>query len=333
MKARLKPLAEQVVVIVGASSGIGLATARLAARRGARLVLAGRSADALHLLAAEIRNAGGQAATVIVDVGREADVERIADEARRVFGGFDTWINNAGVSVYGACLDVSTEDMQRVIATNLWGTIYGSRVACRYLRQGGGALINVGSAVSDRAVPLQGIYSTSKHGIKGWTDALRVELAHEQAPVAVTLVKPAPINTPYAEHAKNYLPDQPTHVPPVYSTGSVANAILYAAEHPLREVYVGSSARILGVVNALIPGAVDRLMAGLFVTATHSHRARHGRPILHRPSEDLREDGDYAGVVRPSLYTAAVTRPRWLRAGAFALGAALVFGAMRLRQE
>jgi hypothetical protein len=214
-------------------------------------------------------------------------------------------VNNAAVSVYGSCLDISSSDMARVLATNLWGTIHGSRVACRHLRVRGGALINVGSAVSDRAVPLQGIYSTSKHGIKAWTDALRVELAHEGAPIAVTLIKPAPIDTPYAEHAANYLPDQPVHLPPVYTPRSVARAILHAAEHPTRDVYVGSTARVLSLGSTLVPSLLDTVMERLFVSGTHSGRPRHGRSILYEPSNDLRERGEYPGLVRPSLYTAA----------------------------
>src|SRR5690554_2239103 len=129
MKLRLKPVRDQVIVITGASSGIGLATARLAAARGARLVLAARSGDALQELVGEIRRNGGRAIAVECDVGREEDVQRVADAAIREFGGFDTWVNNAGASVYGPALAISTEDMRRVVDTNLFGVISGSRAA------------------------------------------------------------------------------------------------------------------------------------------------------------------------------------------------------------
>jgi short-subunit dehydrogenase len=307
---QLKPIHRQVVVILGASSGIGLATARLAAARGARLVLAARSANALRTLVREINGHAGIALEVVADVTSEEDVRRIADEAVRAFGGFDTWVNNAAVSAYGACLDVSLDDMRRIMDTNFWGMVYGARVACERLRQTGGSLINLGSIVSDRAVPLQGIYSASKHAIKGWTDSLRTELMHEGAPVSVTLIKPAAINTPYAEHARNYLPDQPTHSPPVYSPRSVAEAIVYAAEHPVREVAVGSAGKVLSLANAVSPGLVDTMMSRLLLPATHSGRPRYGRPALYQPTEDLREDGDYRGLVRSSLYTKLATHPK-----------------------
>jgi len=306
---RLKPLSEQVIVITGASSGIGLATARLAAARGARVVAAARSRDALHELVRELSGKRQRAIAVVADVTSPADVQAIADEAVREFGGFDTWVNNAAVSAYAFCLELPLGGMQRIISTNFWGTVYGSRVACARLNRTGGAVINVGSVVSDVAVPLQGTYAASKHAIKGWTDALRVELRHCRAPVSVTLIKPAPIDTPYALHAANYLEDHTTHVPPVYTARSVAAAILYAAEHPVREVVVGGSGKVLSILNTLAPSLVDRAMAGPFIRATHTGRPKQGHANLYAPSEDLDEDGDYRGLTRPSVYTALVTRP------------------------
>src|SRR5205085_8956246 len=170
MNVQLKKLNEQVVVITGASSGIGLATARMAAKQGARLVLAARTEEALKQLADEITQAGGAAIYVVADVGREEDVRRIAAEAVARFGGFDTWVNDAGVSIYGKITDVPTEDLRRLFETNFWGVVYGSRAAAEHLRTRGGALINVGSALSDRALPLQGMYCASKHAVKGFTD-------------------------------------------------------------------------------------------------------------------------------------------------------------------
>ncbi|MDQ3805316.1 MAG: SDR family oxidoreductase, partial [Acidobacteriota bacterium] len=217
MNVKLKKLSEQVVVITGASSGIGLVTARMAARRGARLVVAARAEEALKQLVEEIRAAGGEAEYVVADVGREDDVWNIAKAAHDRFGGFDTWVNNAGVSIYGRILDHSTEDMRRLFDTNFWGTVYGSQIAAIHLRRHGGALINVGSTVSDRAIPVQGVYSASKHAVKGFTDALRMELEAEGAPVSVTLVKPGSIDTPFPENAKNLMEKEPTLPPPVYA--------------------------------------------------------------------------------------------------------------------
>ena len=228
MGITLKPVEVQVIVITGATSGIGLVTARMAAKRGARLVLASRSEAALQKLAEEIKEANGEATYVVADVGDEADVLKIAATARERFGGFDTWVNNAGVSIYGKFEEVPLADQRRLFETNYWGVVYGSLAAVKQLRQRGGALINIGSALSDRAIPLQGAYCASKHAVKGFTDALRMELEHDGAPISVTLIKPAAIDTPYTEHAKNYLPVEPQNPPPVYAPDVVAEAILIA---------------------------------------------------------------------------------------------------------
>ena len=330
MKVRLKPLEEQVVVITGATSGIGLTTARKAAQAGAALVLAARSEDALRALVAELRAAGASAIAVVTDVGSEGGVQRIADEAIREFGGFDTWVNNAGASVYGTCLEVSIDDMRRVFETNVWGVIYGCRVACAHLRSRGGAIINIGSEVSDRAVPLQGIYSASKHAVKGWTDALRTELEYEGAPISVTLIKPGPIDTPYTEHAKNYLEDQPKHAPPVYAPESVADAILHAATRPVRDLFVGGGAALVATMQKLSPRLTDVVLERTLIPGTHSGRPRHGREALHRPGGALQERGDYEGWVRKSMYTRAMLHPGITAAIAVGAGV-LLTQAARLR--
>ena len=323
MKLRLKKLRDQVVVITGASSGIGLTTARRAAAAGASLVLAARSDDALGELVDELREQGGRAIHVMADVGDEVDVRRIAEAAIGEFGRIDTWVNIAGASVYGRCLEVSVEDMRRVFETNVWGVVYGSRVACEHLRERGGALINVGSELSDRAIPLQGLYSASKHAVKGWTDALRAELEYDGIPIAVTLIKPGPIDTPYTIHAKNYLEDQPTHVPPVYHPESAAAAILHAATHPVRELFVGGGARAMGALNRLSPRLTDAVLERTLIPGTRSGRPRRGGEALHRPGGALEERGDYDGIVRHGTYTRAAMHP--MLTGAIAVGAGLLF--------
>src|SRR3982751_4863770 len=254
MNIQLKNLNKQVVVITGASSGIGLVTARMAAERGARLVVAARSEEALKALVSEIKASGGEAVHVVADVASEDDVRRISEAARQHFGGFDTWINNAGVSIYGKLTEVSIEDQRRLFDTNFWGVVYGSYVAAEHLKQRrGGALINVGSTLSDRAIPIQGIYSASKHAVKGFTDALRMELEAEGAPVSVTLIKPGAIATPYPEHAKNYMEREPTVPPPVYAPEVVAEAILYCAEHPERDVFAGGGGKAISMSGQYAP--------------------------------------------------------------------------------
>jgi len=173
MSVKLKPVSEQVIVITGASSGIGLATARAACEQGARVVLAARNGEALAKIEQELTAAGGQAAHVVCDVADRSAVERVARTAVQRFGGFDTWVNNAGVGLWARLEDVTEADARRLFDTNFWGLVHGCQVALPTLKARGGALINVGSELSDVAVPIQGIYVASKHAVKGYTDALR----------------------------------------------------------------------------------------------------------------------------------------------------------------
>jgi short-subunit dehydrogenase len=329
MNVQLKPLSEQVIVITGASSGIGLATARMAAKQGARLVLAARSEDALKELASEIKQAGSESAYVVADVGREEDVRRIADGAIRQFGGFDTWINNAGVSIYGKLMDVPIADLRQLFETNVWGVVYGSRAAVEHLRERGGALINVGSTLSDRAIPIQGMYSASKHAVKGFTDALRMELEQDNAPISVTLIKPAAINTPYNEHAKNYMEVEPQHPAPVYAPEVVAETILYCAVHPERDVFVGAGGKLISALGLNAPRLTDKVMENVMVEQQKSDKPPRAREEngLYKANNDLRAHGNYEGhVAESSLYTKASLHP--LVTGALLVGAGLAFGAL-----
>src|SRR5690554_6834496 len=205
MALRLRSLKEQVIIITGASSGIGLATARLAAARGARVVLAARNEQALQEITQDLnaRYGDGRAVYCVADVTREEDHRRVVQTALDAFGRFDTYVNNAGISVYGLMERVPIEDQRRVFETNFWGVVHGSRVAVEHLGARGGAIINIGSVLSDIAFPLQGMYSASKHAVKGFTDALRLEVEEQRLPIAVTLVKPGAIDTPYRQHAAN----------------------------------------------------------------------------------------------------------------------------------
>ena len=211
-----KLLKDQIIVLTGASSGIGLATARLAAERGAKLVLVSRSANTLDHLRDEIVSAGGEAISIAADVADRAKMLLVAEEAVRHYGRVDTWINNAGVSIYGRLDQVTEDDSRRLFDTNFWGIVNGSLAALPYLKANGGALINIGSEVSEAIVPLQGMYSASKHAVKGFTDALRVEVEElDRAPVTITLIQPTAVDTPYPQHAKNYMDKEPRLPPPL----------------------------------------------------------------------------------------------------------------------
>ena len=313
MAVSLKNLSDQVLVITGASSGIGLTTAKMAAKKGAKVVLASRDEEALRKAVDEIRAEGGVAVHVVADVANLEDMHRVAHTAEREFGGFDTWVNNAGISIYGRILEVPVEDARRLFETNYWGVVNGSLVAAPHLRKRGGALINLGSIVSDLAVPLQGHYSASKHAVKGFTDALRMELEEEGAPVSVTLVKPAAIDTPFPEHARSYLDEEPKLPPPVYAPDEVAHAILTCAEKPVRDVVVGGGGRMMTAMGTTAPRLTDRYMeAAMFEQQRSDELAALDRPdALWGPMRGSgRERGGHEGhVMRMSAYTRAALNP------------------------
>ncbi len=325
MLVKLKNLNEQVIVITGATSGIGLVTSRMAAKRGAKLVLAARNEDALKILTDEINVSGGKAVYVTADVGKEGDIKKIAAEALNQFGNFDTWINNAGVSIYGKLEEVPTEDSRQLFETNFWGLVYGSLIAARNLKITGGALINVGSTLSDRAIPLQGMYCASKHAVKGFTDSLRMELESENAPVSVTLIKPAAIDTPYKDHAKNYLDVEPENPPPVYAPETVAETILHCAENPVRDVFVGAGGKALSLLGKFAPRTTDKYMESAMIDMQKSDKPHNGESqdgLYDYSDLTLNERGGYEGhVAESSFYTKASLHP-FITGAAFALGAA-----------
>lgn len=324
MGANLKPLARQVIVITGATSGIGLATAREAVTRGAAVVLAARNEEALHHVAHELRSQGGRVAACAADVAQEVAVERIAETAHREFGGFDTWVNNAAVATFGTLEETPVEDHRRAFDVNYFGLVKGSLVAARHLRQrGGGAIINLGSVLSDRAIVDQGPYCATKHAIRAFTNVLRMELERDGVPVAVTLIKPGSMHTPYPEHARSYV-DQPPRVPPViYDPRLVADAILFAAEHPRRTLAIGGNGMMISLMGQVAPRLTDLVMEAV------------GRPAQVKPQDpgdpakrdnlyEARADGVIDGdqdvhVRRQSLLLEAQKRP---------LSAAAVLGAV-----
>ena len=326
MSVKLKKLEDQVMVITGASSGIGLVTARMAAKRGARLVLNARNDSALRQIVDEINVAGGKAIAVVGDVGEFEDVKRIADEAIRQFGGFDTWVNNAGVSIYGPLLEQPLNDQLKLFQTNYWGVVHGSMVASGHLRLRGGALINIGSVLSDRAIPIQGSYCASKHAVKGYTDALRMELEEAEAPISVTLIKPSAIDTPYRQHAKNLLPVEPLNPPPVYAPETVAEAILHCAENPERDVYVGGGGKALVESGHHAPWLTDKVMEATMFDLQQSDQPKRNRPdSLYQPSADGQERGGYPGhVAESSIYTKASLHPFLTTALVTGVGLALL---------
>jgi short-subunit dehydrogenase len=318
MKPQLKPLNQQTIVITGASSGIGLVTARMAAKQGANIVLAARNEEALRQLEQEINSAaggntgGGRAAYVVADVGNEDDHRKILDTAVQRFGGVDTWVNNAGASIYGRIEQVPADDAKRLFDTNFWGVFHGSKMALEHLKtRGPGAIINVGSTVSDRSIPLQGVYSASKFAVRSLTDALRMEIEEAGYPISVTLIKPSAIDTPYVEHAKNYMDEDPSFPPPVYAPQTVAQGILHAAVHPERDIFIGGAGKMFSTMEKYAPRTTDRYMERtMFRQQKAGTRGQRSGIGLHRSGVGLQERGGYEGhVMESSLYTKASTHP------------------------
>jgi short-subunit dehydrogenase len=307
MPVKLKPLSEQVIVITGASSGIGLATARKAAKAGAAVVLASRNEETLKTIADEINAEGGRAHAVAGDVGDPAQVEAIARAAIARFGGFDTWINDAGVGLYGDLETVPLEDHERLFRTNYFGVVNGSLEAVKHLksRKSGGAIINLGSVLSDVATPLLGAYAASKHAVKGFTDALRMELVRDKAPISVTLIKPSSVSSPFPEHARNYMDKAPRVPPPVYAPEVVADAILHAAQHPTRHVNVGSGGRQMVLLGGGAPRFADKLFALTMPRLAKRKSDKTPGDNLYAAGKDGHVRIDAYGGRRFSVYTKA----------------------------
>lgn len=333
---KLKPLARQRIVLTGATSGIGLAIAEAASQAGARLMLAARNEPALVELQERLAAAGGDVGIVAIDVAEPDYAERLAAAAMARFGGFDTWINDAAAATYGTLSETPVADQRRVFDVGYWGTVAGSLAALAHLRRQGGAIINIGSVLSDRAMILQGPYSAMKHAVKGFTDALRSEVLRDRLPVSVTLIKPSAMHTPYPHHARNRM-DKPARLPPVvYDPRLVARAVLFAARTPRRELTVGGFAGGARVADFLAPRLLDRAMA---VAGTAAQQTSRRPPPgtadnLYEPRRDGRiESDDPRYVRRQSLLLEAQMRP-WAATAALVTAGALVSASVaRLRRR
>ena len=297
MSTKLKRIQDQVVVVTGASSGIGLATAELLAEKGATVVLAARSDETLDDVVSRIAARGGTAAAVPCDVTDRGQVDRLAAETVRRFGRIDTWVNNAGVGLWGRLDETPEADARKLFDVNFWGLVNGCLAALPHLKRQGGALVNVGSEVSDAASPLQGMYVASKHAVKGYTDCLRIEVEEvDKAPVAVALIQPGATDTPFPQHARNVTDAEPKLPNPQDDPRHVAEAILTACETPTREKKVSTSAS-LNATLAKVAGGVADFLAGKRTADLHyDEPPRRPEGILDRPSEAAGGAGQVRGA-------------------------------------
>jgi len=259
--SQLKPIDQQVVVVMGASSGIGRAAALRFAQEGARVVVSARSEQALNSLVEQIQLFNGEAIAVPADVTDFSQVQHVAAAAAERFGRIDTWVHVAAVSLYATVEDTTLAEFRQILDVNLMGQVHGAKAALPYLRrEGRGALIHVSSIEAMRALPYQGAYAASKHGVKGFIESLRMELKHEGLPISVTNVMPASINTPLFDHARTKIGTKPKGLPPIYQPEVVVEAIVHAAANPERDIFAGGAARVFAMTQALSPKLLDTMM-------------------------------------------------------------------------
>ena len=264
----------QVVVITGASGGVGRAVARAFAQRGAAVGLLARGESGLAAAAREVRGAGGEALAVPTDVSVADQVEAAATRVEEELGPIDIWINVAFSSVFAPFAEISAEEFKRVTEVSYLGYVYGSMAALKRMRpRDTGTLVQVGSALAYRGIPLQTAYCGAKHAIQGFNEALRCELLHARSGVQTTMVQLPAVNTPQFDWLLSRLPKPAQPVPPIYQPEVAARAILYAAEHPRRrEYWVGSSTAATLVANAVAPGLLDRYLGRTGYDAQQSDR-------------------------------------------------------------
>ena len=329
----LKPIAQQVVTIVGASSGIGRETALRFAKQGAKVVVSARNELGLKTLVEEIHQAGGDAVAIPADVADYEQVKAIADYTIERYGRLDTWVHNAANGILAPFAEIAPEEFKRVIDVTLMGQVYGAMAALPYLKQEGqGALIHISSMEGRRSMPLQSPYSTAKHGLEGFLDSLRLELKHEGVPISVTSIKPAVINTPYYNHVQTKLGVKPTGLPPYYAPSLVADAILYVAEHSTREFIVGDVGRILDIAQRLSPELMDAilLLVGFSGQRTDEPKTSDDPNNLYEPMDGYSQiEGDFNSLTVPSLSDWLAKNPL-LSWGTLA---ALAVGAIALRRD
>ncbi|ANZ28596.1 short-chain dehydrogenase (plasmid) [Rhodococcus sp. WB1] len=329
----------QVVVVTGASAGIGRAVARSFGHRHAKVVLLARGELGLAAAAREVEAAGGQALTVPTDVADPDAVEAAAAAAEEQFGRIDVWVNVAFTSVFAPFTDISAAEFKRVTEVNYLGFVYGTMAALsRMMPRDRGTIVQVGSALAYRGIPLQSAYCGSKHAIQGFHEALRCELLHEKSNVHVTMVQMPAVNTPQFSWVLSRLPRQAQPVPPIYQPEVAARAVLHAADHPhRREYWIGGSTAATLAANAIAPGLLDRYLARTGYESQQTDRPRDpDQPVnLWHPADgpegkDFTAHGAFDDRAKTSSAQAWLSRHHGLIATALgavgAVGAAALVG-------
>lgn len=259
---------DHVVVITGASSGIGRTCADMFGKQGARVGLIARNRDALDTAAAEIRAGGGEAMVLPLDLADQQAVQSAARQVVERWGHIDTWVNNAMVSVFSPAIEMKAEEFRRITEVNYLGCVYGTMAALEYMvPREQGVVVQICSALAYRSIPLQSAYCASKAAMRAFSDSVRTELLHDGSKVRIsTLILPA-VNTPQFHVVKTRLPNHPQPVPPIYQPELIAGAVMHAVRHPVREMIIGGSALKAVIGQKLIPGLLDHYLARTLYTA------------------------------------------------------------------
>jgi short-subunit dehydrogenase len=322
----------ETVVITGASAGVGRATARAFAASHARIGLLARGTDGLNAAAAEVRQAGGEALVLPLDVADADAVESAAQAVERQFGPIDIWINCAMATIFARVGEIAPEEFRRATEVTYLGTVYGTMAALRHMRpRNRGSIVQVGSALAYRSIPLQSAYCGAKHAIRGFTDSLRSELLHDKSGIHITMVQMPALNTPQFDWARNKTGRRPQPMPPIFQPEVAAEAIVYAAHARRREVFVGGPTVEAILANKLAPGLLDRFLA----------RRGYSGQLTQTPEEPGRPDNLFSPVAgdhgahgrfdrqakRRSLELELAKHNGWLLAGGFGL-AGIIAGAV-----
>jgi NAD(P)-dependent dehydrogenase (short-subunit alcohol dehydrogenase family) len=320
----------QVVVVTGASAGVGRAVVRRFADEGASIALIARAPERLDAAAGEVRAAGGRALVLPLDVSNSEAVEEAAEETEEKLGPIDVWVNNAMVTVFATAAETSPEEFRRTMEVNYLGSVWGTMAALRRMRpRNRGNIVQVGSALAYRGIPLQAAYCGAKHALQGFLDSLRTELLHEGSKVRVTTVHLPALNTPQFSWGRTKLSKEPRPIPPIFQPEVAAEAVFWAARNPRRELWVGCSTVQAIVGNKIAPGLVDLYLARTGFGAQTEDSVQPDRPDnLFEPAP-----GDFAAHGRfedrsksRSFQFWATTHRRWLVGGA-AAAAGLVWRA------
>lgn len=329
----------EVVVITGASAGVGRATACAFARRGACIGLLARGLDGLKATQDEVESLGGKALIVQTDVADPEQIEQAAEQVEAAFGPIDIWINNAMTTVFSPISDISPEEYRRVTEVTYLGAVWGTMAALKRMRsRNRGVIVQVSSALAYRAIPLQAAYCGAKHGLRAFTTSLRSELAHENSDIHVTMVHMPALNTPQFDWGRTHLTHQPQPVPPIFQPEVAADAIVWAAHHRRRDLFLGMSSLMAVWANRIVPGIADWYLARTgFKSQQIDERIDPDRPSnLWQPmAGDYGAHGRFDDVAKSHSTQLWISQNRSRVALAGAFGGAVLGGCLlrRLRND